>query len=86
MKLKADDKEIEMTPRFEAALKELMAAECEMMQKADPENADCWVWGNCGIGDLTCADCLEFEFGGKENKPEGEQFTVSRLHHSKNHE
>ena len=42
--IKYDTEEIKPTSRFIEALKELIRAEMEMMQIAEPETADCWTW------------------------------------------
>lgn len=76
MKTKYDTEEIEITPRFKAALVELMKAECEMMAKNEPDNAECWTWGHCEIGDLCTYRGLQFQFGGDEDKPKGARFQV----------
>lgn len=68
--IKYDTEEIKPTARFTEALKELMRAEMEMMQIAEPETADCWTWGICEVGDLASAKGLRFEFGGEEDKPD----------------
>lgn len=70
MKAKYDLEPIELTNRFVDALKELMAAECDMMQHNEPEFADAWTWGRCTINDLCRRDGLEFEFGGDEDLPD----------------
>ena len=78
MKALYDREEIEITQRFINALKEVMAAECEMMAANEPDSADCWTWGVCEINDLSHSSGLSFEFGGEEDKPEyaTEKFTV----------
>lgn len=62
------DKTIELTDRYINALKELMAAECEMMQQGDSGFAGCWTWGRATVGDLAFQH-LEFEFGSDEDLP-----------------
>lgn len=76
MKAKYDTEEITITPRFKAAIIALMKAECEMMAKNDPENAECWTWGHCEIHDLATFRGLQFQFGGDEDKPKGARFRV----------
>ncbi len=76
MKAIYDTKQIEVTPRFKAALIELMKAQCEMMAKNEPENAECWTWGHCEIHDLSHFNGLQFQFGGDEDKPKGARFQV----------
>lgn len=77
MNAKYDTTTVKVTPRFKRALKELMAAQCEMMAQAEPEYADCWTWGNCKIADLSSMRGLQFTFGGDDDKPKGARFTVS---------
>lgn len=60
-----DTEELELTPRYVEALKELMRAEMEMMRLHEPDTADCWTWGICEVGDLASARGLSFEFGGR---------------------
>jgi hypothetical protein len=69
MKAKYDLEPIELTDRFVDALKELMEAECEMMQENEPDDKHCWTWGRCTINDLCHRRGLEFEFGGDEDLP-----------------
>ena len=76
MKAQYDTEEIEITPRFKAALIELMKAECEMMAEHEPERAECWTWGHCEIGDLANSNGLRFQYGGDEDKPKGARFQV----------
>jgi len=78
MKALYDTEPITITPRFKAAIIELMKAECEMMRKAEPEHAGCWTWGHCEIVDLSRYDGLRFRFGGDEDKPKGPRFKVSQ--------
>ncbi len=67
---KYDTEEIELTPRFIEALQEVMIAELEMMGEQDHEDAECWTWGICEIGDLADGRGLSFQFGGDEDKPD----------------
>lgn len=67
---KYDTEEIELTPRFIEAIQELLEAELEMMQQQKQENAECWTWGVCEIGDLADSNGLSFEFGGDDYKPD----------------
>ena len=60
---------IELTQRFVDALEEVMLAEMEMMRNREPELADCWTWGRCGVQDLAMGQ-VDFEFGGDEDRPE----------------
>lgn len=53
----------QLTPRFVRALKELMAAECEMFSKLYPEDAEDWQGGVCRIGNMGSSSALEFEYG-----------------------
>ena len=76
MKAKYDTEEITITPRFKAALIELMKAECGMMAKNAPEYANCWTWGHCEIHDLAHTNGLQFQFGGDKEMPEGPRFQV----------
>ncbi len=70
MKAKYDDISVELTPRYVAALIEIMVAECEMMAQQDPGNSDCWTWGRCFVGDLASVNGLDFHYGGDEDKPD----------------
>ena len=70
MKVKYDEKELELTPRFYDALVEVMRAECEMMTKVESHNADCWTWGRCEVSNLATANGLAFHFGGEVDKPD----------------
>ncbi len=70
MKVKYDEEELELTPRFYDALVEAMCAECEMMAKAKSHNADCWTWGRCEISDLAASNGIAFYFGGEEDQPD----------------
>lgn len=76
MKALYDTEEIKVTPRFKAALIELMKAQCEMMQENEPDMSECWTWGICEVGDIATARGLQFEFGGDEDKPAGARFRV----------
>lgn len=69
MRIRYDDIEVETTERFDKALIELAASECEMMRLAEPRNAHCWTWGRVIVGDLASTKGLEFEFGGDEDPP-----------------
>lgn len=64
-----DGEEIPITPGYIDALKSLMLEELMMMQKAQPNFADCWSWGICTVGDLAGMRRLDFEYGGEEHKP-----------------
>lgn len=66
---KSDAEEIPLTPRFVAALKELMAAECEMMSLYSPESAPAWTWGRCQISDLAIEGGVVFNYGGSDDRP-----------------
>ena len=68
---KYDTENLKLTPRFIEAVKELLRAELQMMKDHEPENAECWTWGICEIGDLANARGLQFEFGGEDDKPDG---------------
>jgi len=76
MKAQYDTEEIKITPRFKAALIELMKAECEMLTLNEPDNADCWTWGICEVDDLSRSSGLQFTFGGDEDKAAGARFKV----------
>ena len=69
MKATYDGAPLELTERFQAALRELVRAELEMMRNHDRSFADCWTWGVVTIQDLATADGLEFEFGGDNDRP-----------------
>lgn len=64
-----DGEKLEATPRFIAALRELMDAQMEMMRLHHPEYADCWSWGECRISDMCSARPFEFSFGDDEVRP-----------------
>ena len=76
MKAQYDTEEIKITPRFKAALIELMKAKCEMMAINEPDNPYCWTWRICELGDPAKSCGLQFEFGGDENKLKGARFRV----------
>jgi abortive infection bacteriophage resistance protein len=67
--MKYDTETVRPTSRFIEAIKELMRAEMELMILHEPENADCWTWGICEVGDLANIKGLAFEYGGEECKP-----------------
>ena len=71
-----DDHTIELTPRVVEALREYMRAVCEMMAEREPENADCWKWGRCVIGDMSNVGCLEVDFGGLDEDVPPDTFVV----------
>ena len=68
MKALFDTEPIELTDGYLAALKNLMREEIVMMRLRVPEDADCWTWGVCHVGDIA-HNSLKFEFGGDEDKP-----------------
>lgn len=78
MKAIYDDELISVTERFISAVKELMAAECEMMAAAHPDYPDDYTWGICRIKDLARVGALDLQYGGDEDKPRGmtEKFMV----------
>ena len=57
-----------LPPSAEAGLILYMTSVCAAMREHDPENADCWTWGRCYIGDLAQRD-PQFQFGGDEDAP-----------------
>jgi hypothetical protein len=66
-----DDKQVTLSKQYLKALHDLMRAELVMMRAAYKENAHCWTWGKCEVGDLSLAACITFEFGGEEDRPDG---------------
>jgi len=81
MRAKYDADTVKLSERFVKALKEVMAAEVEMMQKQNPEFADCWYWGRCTVSDLVYLDAFAFQYGSKEDMPEDglDRFAVITL-------
>lgn len=69
MNIRYDDTEFEATPRFVAALIELMEAHCAMMAQAEPQYAHCWTWGRCRVGDVSTHVGTTFEYGGDADMP-----------------
>jgi hypothetical protein len=69
VKIRFDDIKLEATPRFVAALIELMQAHCAMMAQAEPEYAHCWTWGRCRVEDVSSNGGTTFEYGGEEDAP-----------------
>lgn len=70
MKIKYDEEtEIGLTPRFKAALIELMQAEIEMMSKIPGFDPDSWHWGRCEIIDLALHRGLGFDYGSQVDMP-----------------
>lgn len=67
---------VQVSDDFIQALHDLMRAEMKMMISAEPENADCWTWGVCAVGDLASSKHLVFEYGGNEDKPKGMESDV----------
>ncbi len=59
------ERKIKLTPRFRAALEEVIRAELEMMQPSE-----LWKWGQVTIKDLASSVGLQWEFGADEDKPE----------------
>lgn len=70
MKAYYDREPIELTDEFVRALERLIEAQLEMMQKAEPELADCWAWGVCYVKDLAHQQGLSFQFGGEDDRPD----------------
>ena len=71
MKVRYDTEELELTPRMEAALVELMKAQCEMMAEHEPDGAWCWEEGRCYVGDLASSRGLTFCYGAKGDFDDG---------------
>ncbi len=76
MKAKYDIETIKLTPRFIKAIKELMAAECETMQKNKIMDAEYWTCGRCLVNNLSSSNCLEFTYGGDEDFEGKKRFKV----------
>lgn len=64
---KEDPREFTLTPRFMAALVEVLKSEVSMMREQDSKYAECWHWGRCYVRDL-CGG-IRFEFGAEEDMP-----------------
>lgn len=62
MKVKNDETEVGLTPRFIAALIEAMKAECEMMAAIDGD-PKIWAAGRCYIRDLSSSVGITRRFG-----------------------
>lgn len=60
------ERKITLTPRFIAALEEVIRAELAMMQPSE-----LWKWGKVTINDLASSVGLQWEFGADEDKPNG---------------
>lgn len=58
------------------ALKELMAAECEMLTEINSDFASHFTWGRVRVGDLLLSNRYSFEFGGNDDHPGGPDFDV----------
>lgn len=71
MRAKYDDIEVEVSDAYIEALHSIMASMMEMMRKAEPSRADCWVWGRARIEDLCSCYPVSFEYGSAEDKPDG---------------
>lgn len=66
----------EISDRMKDALKELMAAECEMLTEINPDFASHFTWGRVRVGDLLLSNRYSFEFGGNDDHPGGPDFDV----------
>lgn len=71
MRAKYDDIEVEVSDAYIEALHSIMASMMEMMRKAEPSRADCWVWGQAVIEGLGSCYPVRFEYGSAEDKPDG---------------
>ncbi len=69
MKVRYDDITIVLTERFKAALREVMASECDMMGSRG-RYSHCWTWGRATVLDLSTKGGIEFEFGGDDDLPD----------------
>ena len=66
----------EISDRMKDALKELMAAECDMLTEINPDFASHFTWGRVRVGDLLLSNRYSFEFGGNDDPPGGPEFDV----------
>lgn len=65
MKVKADDKLIELTEDYIDAIKSLMIEKMKLMILDTPENKHYWQVGGCKITDLMMSNGLSFQYGDK---------------------
>jgi len=70
MKASYDGESIKLSKGYVDALKEVLAEEVKMMQKAWPENADLWYWGRATVLDLGRAGSVEFTYGSDDDMPD----------------
>ena len=64
-----DERDIPITAGYKKALKNLIIETLLMIRKAEPDNAECWTWGQCIVGDLAHRNAISFTYGGHEDKP-----------------
>jgi len=78
VKANYDHQQVALTREFVAVLKRLMKAECEMMGKRQPGDAECWWGGTCKVEDLAQSNGLYFYYFSKGDRPKGqrERFVV----------
>lgn len=69
MKVKCDDRELELTDAYMQSIKDLMKACILMMREAEPEMGEYWYYGVCTISDFMHASGHRFVFGGEEDMP-----------------
>jgi hypothetical protein len=61
--VRCDEGTVSLTARYIAAVREVLAAEAEMMTASKPEHAEHWTRGVAEIGDLSGCGAVEFFFG-----------------------
>jgi predicted component of type VI protein secretion system len=75
--VRCDEGTVPLTERYIAALRELLAAEAEMMTAAQPKHAEHWARGVAEIGDLSGCGSLAVFFGDDDEE------TVRMFHGAK---
>lgn len=68
MKVKCDDRKIQLTEAFIEAIKNLMKEEILMFRVREQNDRECWVVGACHIEDLMNANGISFSYGGINDK------------------
>lgn len=61
---------INLSRAYRNALKKVLIAEAKMMQAQAPEDAACWYWGRVTVLNLANVQCVEFQYGAKEDIPD----------------
>ena len=69
MKVKCDDRELELTDGYIQSIKNLMVNCILMMREVQPEYAEAWYYGVCTISDFMDSNGHRFTYEGKEDIP-----------------